>query len=362
MFLETAQQGRLNSYGDIFGSISREINLSRIGWLLLMVLYCGTGLGAAFVSFLMQKDVFYQVTREGMFSFWVVLILETAKVGTIVVYGFLFKSRSEEIGAGMRGFIKLFRTLLILLSFTCSLALIAFGLDRPNLEKVRTEDQARVETRYAQRQEQLKARHEADIQGIRERYSQGHEAGAQRLRQHYGPIIEGYRRDLKVEMNNVIRGHFKGPRYHEFERLLQETEAEYQKKLAELRKAQAEDLTSLEERIRRMQKEYEDARARLGREKETELRNVLTHTYARDERAGNRMIAALLRTINDGLLWYADAELPLVTFTCVFAIIVALLLEMTIFLCLHSGVLSFSPNVGRMFEFYEREDDVKKNW
>lgn len=359
MFYRPTGNSNMNGYTDIIGSITREINLSRIGWLLLMILYPGTGIGAAFVSFNMQKDVFAQMLQEGSLSFWIVFFLEAAKVGTIIVYGLLMKNR--KTGITTRAFISFFRFGLILVSFSCSLALLAYGLDRPNLEKVRVEDQHRIEAQYRQKQDDLKASHMAAVETAREVALQEQDQAIAELRAYYAPIIAEYRKDMRSEMNNVVNGTFKGPRYQEFERLLKTVEAEYHRKLSELRARRNDGHEALEERIAGMNEIYEEAREGLDREKERDMRATLTNTYVEDERAENRMIAALLRTINDGLLWYIDAEVPLVTFTCVFAIIVALLLEMTIYLCLHSAVLSFSPNLGRMFEFYDHEDQVKKN-
>lgn len=74
-------------------SISEIVNESKrfqYAWLAIMFIYIGVcGFGAALVSFMLEASVFVKITQNEVFSVLTVFILESAKVGTIVVFGFI---------------------------------------------------------------------------------------------------------------------------------------------------------------------------------------------------------------------------------------------------------------------------------
>ncbi|QTA81762.1 Uncharacterized protein dnl_41110 [Desulfonema limicola] len=350
-----------NNRGPILSGLLREINISRIGWSFLELFYCLIGVGAAFVSFVIEKDVFFRITQQKDFSFWIVLILESAKVMTIVVYGFLFRTRSADIGSWNRFIIKFFQFSLITLSFTCSLALISFSLDRPNLAKVRTEDIKLIESRYQEKLSLLQKRLESETAVLMDRTDLEYDKAFQRLRNHYEPRIKELRADLKKEMDNRVGKDFKGPRYREFEKLLQITEAEYAARINALKPENMSLTASVENMINQKKQAFIKAEKELMDWRSDEIMKIRTGHYGDDERANNQLINAVLRTVNDGILVFFNFSVGQITFTCLFSFLIAILIELTIYVSFYSAVLSFSSKLDLMFSMDSSHLDSKKN-
>ncbi|MDM8539105.1 hypothetical protein QUF70_20320 [Desulfobacterales bacterium HSG17] len=348
-------------YGDILSGLLREINFSRISWGILEFLFCLIGIGAAFVSFMVEKEVFYQITQKSAFSFWIVLILESAKVLTVIIYGFLFRTKSSEIGFSPRLIIRFFQNALFTLSVICSLALTSFYLDRPNLDKVRSDDVKMIESRYHAKHELIQNRHDADIANLMARTDQKSNEAYKRLREQYEPRINELRAELRMEMDNQVKNDFRGPRYREFEKLLQKYEADYaEKSNALIYEKNALSLKN-DTALNREKESLRLAVKELVQWRNLEIKKIRTGRYTDDERANNRLISAVIRTINDGFLSMLGVSVRQVNFTCMFSLLIALLIEITIYASFYSAVLSFSSKLDLMFVMDSSHLDSKKN-
>jgi len=351
----------LRPHGPLLSELLRDINISRIGWVILQLFYCLIGIGAAFVSFMIEKDVFFRITQQSSFSFWIVLILESAKVMTIIVYGFLFRTRDSEIGTWPRLIIRFFQISLVTLSFTCSLTLISFCLDRPNLAKVRSADIEIIKSRFQEKLSLLQKRLDKETAGLTARAEQEYDKDFQRLKTQYEPRIKELRAELRQEMDNTVRKDFKGPRWREFERILQIAEAEYAQKINALNPDSSTRTANLERLINLKKESFAKAENELMQWRNQETRKIRTGHYGDDDRANNQLINAVLRTINDGLLIMINLSVGQITFTCLFSLLIALLIEITIYAAFYSAVLTFSSKLDLMFAMDRGHLDSKKN-
>lgn len=76
-----------SSKENFFADMLKKIIIFRILWYLLVLFFAAIGVGAAFVSFLFEKEVFYQIIQQQDFYFWIVLIFESARILPIMMYG-----------------------------------------------------------------------------------------------------------------------------------------------------------------------------------------------------------------------------------------------------------------------------------
>lgn len=328
--------------GTIEGFITQE-RIKGVLRLLLHIFFVAIGAGAAYVSFLIEKESFQQITANAAFSFWIVLIFESAKVGTIVIYdrGYL-REGAFNGGNGITWLVHLFKCLLILLSFTCSLAFISLSLDRPNLAETRAGDLQAAEQRFDQQTGLAMERHEAEMSGLKAAHERRFTEEHQRIAALYEPRIRNLQAELRKEMENKGRsGEFRGRRYREFERLLTNAKAEYKAelhRLSEMKAAAAGELTqTLSEKEAALNRKLQG----IAEQKETAIHQIRTDNYADDDRAANKMLVATLGTINDGILSpIFGTRMEQVVFSTLFALMIALLLEMTIYICIYSINLS----------------------
>ena len=350
-----------NSRNNFISNLFQEISAFRILWGLTLVTYACIGVGAAFVSFLIEYEAFFKITQQGGFSFWVVLIFEAAKIGTIIVYGFFMKARPGSLSPGMGGLVRCFQILLIALSFTCSLAMVAQSLDRPNLEAVKVEDLKRAEQKSEQDQANVQKQHVSEVRGLRSRFGEKWHQEHETLQAYYEPRIRQLENDLRKEMDNVVGGTFKGSRYEAFEYRKEELTHEYHEKLNVLNFRKESALRELEERIALKEADHRQALGNLAQSKKTALDTIATSTYANDSRASNQMIHALLITLNDGILSLVNTRIEQVTFVCLFSMLIAVLIELCIYITFYSTVMNFSPSLELMFEADRKGVSVKKN-
>lgn len=333
--------------GTIEGFITQE-RIKGALRLLLHIFFVAIGAGAAYVSFLIEKESFQQITANAAFSFWIVLIFESAKVGTIVIYdrGYI-REGAFNGGNGITWLVHLFKCLLILLSFTCSLAFISLSLDRPNLAETRAGDLQAAEQRFDQQTGIAMERHEAEMSGLKAAHDRRFNEEHQRIEALYEPRIRNLQAELRKEMENTGgSGEFRGRRYREFERLLTNAKAEYKAELHRLsgmKAAAARELTrTLSEKEAALNRKIQD----IAEQKEKAVHHIRTDRYADDDRAANKMLVATLGTINDGILSpIFGIRMEQVVFSTLFALMIALLLEMTIYICIYSINLS-SPETG----------------
>ncbi len=349
--------------GHAFTPLYGRVRLLRIAWLIILATFIlVSGFGAAFASFLMEQQVFIRVTRLPDFSFWIVLILETAKIGTHVVYGVFLRRRETTVNTVVLIFVHIFKFLLVSLSCVCSLAMVAFYLDRPHLQQVREEDSKRIERKLAADRVRMKSARDEKIRMLKQSYEERRAGRSDALRVFYEPRISRLEEDIRNEMENVVNGNFIGPGYQEFERRKTLLQEEYQEKLGALGVEEQAAFQRLHESLDEAEAEYRAATERLALEERTARADVLNNGYIEDERVQNKLVVAVLKTINDGILGPLGMELSQVNFTCLFSLLIAVLLELAIYITFNAAVLNFGDNIDLLFAAEQREARVKKNW
>ncbi|MDM8523752.1 hypothetical protein QUF80_10310 [Desulfococcaceae bacterium HSG8] len=337
-----------------------KIDVSRILWSVTLIFYACIGAGAAFVSFLIEKEAFFRITQEPHFSLWIVLIFEAAKIGTIIVYGLLFRTRTDIPSDTVR-LVRVFQFFLIALSFVCSLAMVALNLDRPNLEAVRAGDKKQAEADYMRDYDVIETRHDAEIKGLKSRFGSKYDEAHRQLKAYYEPKIDHARNELRQEMDNVVSGTFKGERYREFERQKNLLEVEYHEKLGALSAQRAGAGENLEAAIGAKEEERRMAVENLSERKKAALDKIETGSYIHDDRVNNRMINAVLMTLNQGVFGLIGLEIRQVNFVCGFSILIAILIELCIYITFYSAVLNFSSDLDLVFAADRSNHEVKKN-
>ena len=107
-----------------------------------------------------------------------------------------------------------FRLGLVFLSVLCSLLFLSDNLDRPNLEIVRAQEIGREQTIFKHELERI----ENDKTQSLDHLNKQQHAELQSLASTFDKRIKELEKALRKEMDNVINGTFKEPRYAEFKR------------------------------------------------------------------------------------------------------------------------------------------------
>jgi len=100
----------------------------------LWILYTLIGLGAFTISSLLEIWVFIGITGNMIFSVSMVLVLECAKIMTIIMYQFLKSGQEHAVFGVINKMTCLFKTGLFFLSIVCSTAMLSVYLHTPDME------------------------------------------------------------------------------------------------------------------------------------------------------------------------------------------------------------------------------------
>ncbi len=302
----------------------------RLSWSVQLLV----GLGLFMVSFMIESTVLQAFIAAPVLAVLLAAALETGKAIAIIWHRYLelhldshqLYPRSTRIASAV------FRIGLVGLSVLCSLLFLSDNLDRPNLDQVREGDVMRIEQQFAQdiasldkslalRREQLLERQKIEYDDVR------------------GAFVERTQRlesDLKAEMDNVVNGTFKGPRYQEIESRINVALKARDDRLEELSK------------MHQQQKAYAAAelgaeetaqRNRLRKDLENQRERLMQRDYADDERANDTRIVAFLKVVESV---FDVTVLPL-QFVFAFSILLSLLMEIGILLAFETVTVAMMP-------------------
>jgi len=290
-----------------------------------------------------------------MLSLWIVLIFESAKIGTVIVYERGYFAGENNYTDSFKFTVRLFKYLLFILSFICSLAIFSLSLDRPNLEKTKAEDIRQIEDRFARDKQILQNRYQAEISGITNRNGNQFDEEARQIQAYYAPKIENLEKELRKEMENTdSRGNFIGKRYREFMRQLNEVKAERDQKLAEANRRNQIVRRQNEQEISNREAAFRQKMTELSQWRSSEIQKITNNSYTDDERASNKLMTATLNTINDGLLSpIFNIEMRPVVFSTLFSLLVALLIELTIYISMSS--VNLRTEESRLIESFKKK-------
>ncbi len=299
------------------------------------------GCGLFLCSFLIEYRILLHFISPAPLALFLALTLEGGKVAAVIWHYYLGYLAADAYPLSVRFTSLVFRSGLFTLSMLCSMLFLTAHLDRPNLARVRQERIAAItararekagliRSRYAEKRNLLLARHKEETTGIAGRHQER---------------IDRLERLLRGEMDNVVNGVFKGPRYRELELRLRQEEATQRRELETARQRQEDEITGLEERLDRELTALQD-------ETDRRLRQVASADYADDEEVNDPRIVALLNTV-DAIFHHRWQPLQFVFF---FSILISLLMEAGIMLAFATITMAIAPVLhARHVEELEKE-------
>lgn len=300
----------------------------RIAWTIQL----GVGIALFCVSLWIENQVLHAFFAAPVMALALAIALELGKAAAIVWHRYLSLCAATAYPRATLFFSAAFRIGLVLLSVLCSLFYLGVRLDRPNLESIRTAELAAID----KRQQADLARLDADRQA-REQQDLGRRRGElDDARQVHQRQIDELEALLRAEMDRVVGGVFKGPRYQELER-----------RLSDARGAREAALTALSERQRReaaqsaatLARELAGARRALVADADARRRAVRESNFDRDDRTHAPMVVTLIRMSADCCGHRVTA--PQLVFA--FALFLSVLTELGILLAFDTVTLAVNP-------------------
>ena len=288
------------------------------------------------MSFVLEARVLSAYLGNRWLGIGIASGLELSKVLVILLYRVLRESPEAQYPWSVRGASGLFRLVLLGLSAACSVMFLAGQLDRPQLAAVRAADRAQIEQEYAHALAQAEANQARDYAQARTDFIARTEQRRQTLAVRYQPVIQDLERRLAAEMDNVVNGIFKGPRYLEWEARLRTEKTGYRDELATLNREIDQDRQRLETTWKTYQ---EQEIQRLNKDRADRLARVRAATYDGDERAEHPLARAFVGVL-EAVFTQRPSTLQFVFF---FALFLSLTLELGILVAFEHLALARLP-------------------
>ena len=313
----------------------KSTHFFRISW----VIQLAVGICLFTVSFLIEKQVLEAFIATPLLALLLAASLELGKAVAIVWHRFMSYQTATSYPASVRWASNTFRLGLVFLSIICSLLFLSDNLDRPNLESVRTQEVTR-------KQDQVKdylKRIETQKQTRLERLQAAQQSEYQNLEKVFQQRVSGIQKELKLEMNNVVNGTFKGPRYAEIKSRLEKEQRFRNQSLAKLSN---DNKKAYEQESSRLQDELE------AKQEEAYLKSIDTvdaiesSDFANDERANDTRIVSFLKVLESV---FGTQIFPL-QFVFIFSLLISFLMEIGILLAFNTITLSILPALRAIHE------------
>lgn len=305
----------------------------RASWLVQLAV----GICLFTVSFLIEKEVLEAFITAPILALLLAGSLELGKAVAIIWHRYMSTQPITHYPASVRVASTSFRFGLVLLSMLCSLLFLSNTLDRPNLDSVRAEETQRQENQlngYLSRIEQQNQKRLNTIQ-------QSQKVEYQQLEDRFKDRVGVIQNELNLEMNNVVNGTFKGPRYAEIEsRLIQEKalrNTTLEKLLETNKKAYSLELSRLQNEL-----EIKQENAYLNAFKSKD--EIFKNDFSKDERANDSRIVSFLKVVHS----VTGAEVMPLQFVFAFSLLISLLMEIGILLAFNTITLSILPALRAM--------------
>ncbi len=293
-------------------------------WMLQLLV----GIGLFLCSFFIEYKMLQVFIAPAALALFLAVALETGKVIAIVWHYYLNHLSFSSYPVAVRLTSRFFRLGLVMLSLLCSQLFLNERLDRPNLEQVRAaeiaavenslrKDLDRVETRYRRRKSAITSRHNYEYNAV-------NTACDERMVK-----LEAL---LLAEMDNVVSGVFRGPRYEEFERRLSEEKRACNSALEGLQQRQSSEIEQLEIR-------YDEHCQTILSAAEKKRGQIIANDFANDERVNDSHIVAFLK-VTESLF---TMTLKPLEFVFVFSLLLSLLMEAGIVLAFSTITVSIAP-------------------
>jgi hypothetical protein len=206
----------------------------------------------------------------------------------------------------------LFRLGLVLLSLICSQLFLNERLDRPQLEQVKAVETADIQKRLKDDLERLDEQHRSQKETMIDR----HQTEYTDLKTANDQSIAKLEALLLAEMDNVVGGVFKGPRYKELQQRLSDEKAAWQTALEKLQQRQALEMKQLASDFRHLREKVISAA-------DNKQRQIVSEDFSTDERVNDPYIVAFLK-VTDSLF---TATLEPLQFVFLFSLLMSFLME-----------------------------------
>lgn len=316
----------------------------KISWLIQLCV----GISLFSVSFLIEKRVLEAFITTSWLALLLAISLELGKAVSIIWHRYMSFQPATGYPFSVKLSSNLFRIGLVALSMVCSLLFLSNNLDRPNLKPVKQEA---INQNKVRLNEKLK-RIDRQKQERLELFKKNQDEEYQRLKNSFSERIKLLQKALRKEMNNVINGTFKGPRYAEIQSRLKTEKKHADKTLKELLRNNkqafiAEQKSVLIEFQQKQEKAYEKA--------DINQAQIQTNDFANDERANDSRIVSFLKVLKS---IFGLSIFPL-QFVFIFSMLISLLMEIGILLAFNTITLSILPALQASHEADLNEDILK---
>lgn len=309
----------------------------RISWAIQLAV----GLGLFVVSFLIQSAVLKSFIAASLLAVLLAAALEAGKAVAIIWHRYLnsHQASSRLYPQSTKLASATFRLGLVGLSALCSLLFLANNLDRPHLESVKAQDLKVLE----QHQQQELSNLEATVKQRRDALKNSQAEEYERLQENFGSRVAFLEADLKAEMDNVVKGTFKGPRYEEINTQLQEAQRRRDSELTKLTITHNRQSTLLEKELQA----YEATkRAEIISSTDAEREVVMNSDYAEDDRANDSKIVAFLKMSQSVF----NFDLLPLQFVFAFSLLLSILMELGIMLAFETITVAILPALSTQHE------------
>jgi uncharacterized membrane protein YciS (DUF1049 family) len=319
----------------------------RINWLIQLLV----GMGLFIVSFTIQNQTIQAFLATPALALGVTLALETGKALAIIWHRYMTSfSRKQFYPLSTRLASSVFRLGLVVLSLLCSQLFLANQLDRPQLEIVRKAELQTVQTTLDNSLKQSDQKEAKQLNQLHQRQKLEYAD----LKQQHQDRIEVLQTSLNKEMNNVVSGVFKGKRYLEFERLLEQEKALLAAELTHLSQRHLQQTMILTKTVQNEASQQRKAVQALAHQQKTD---IIANDYATDERVNEPHIVSFLKLVQS--VFRVDI-LPL-QFVFIFSILLSLLIEIGIFLSFDTITIALIPSIKAKHRSDKETDKLKAN-
>jgi len=276
------------------------------------------GLGLFTVSMFMEYRVLYAFMATSLAALALTLTLESGKAVAIVWHRYLsFQPGIYPQTTRIASFA--FRLGLLLLSLISSLLFLANRLDRPRLDAVRQADLAQIETQMLRELDRLNTQQQQQLQSLKERQQHQQE----RLASDYARRLDALEEKITSEMNNVVNGRFKGPRYRELERRISQLKRERAREMTKQANQHENTYLALATKLDQL---FSSRREQVRTQYRHRYITIMKNSYDNDERVHAPYIVAFLSVIRAIL----PIDLEPMQFVFAFSLMISLLMELGI--------------------------------
>lgn len=305
-----------------------SIHFFRLSWIVQLFV----GICLFTVSFLIEKQVLEAFIATPLLALLLAGSLELGKAVAIIWHRYMSEQAVTRYPASVRLTSNVFRLGLVLLSMLCSLLFLSDNLDRPNLDSVREAETQRQEKQLNKYLTRIEDQNKAKLATLQKSLQSEYE----HLDKSFKDRIAVIQKELNIEMNNVVNGTFKGPRYAEIESRLNK---EKDLRDTELKKLLDSNKNTYKLESKQLSDDLEAKQENAYLASVKSQNDIRNNDFSEDERANDSRIVSFLKVIQS----VTDAQILPLQFVFAFSLLISLLMEVGILLAFNTITLSILP-------------------